>query len=70
MNVVILVDERDRSRTWGLLVRHSPGTALPNCTFIVTEAAARALREAGIRFSEISRPGEPDAAGVGASERI
>jgi hypothetical protein len=70
MNVVIRVDQRDRARAWGFLVRHSPGTALPDCTFIVTEAAARGLREAGIRFTEVTRPGEPAAAGVGASERI
>jgi hypothetical protein len=70
MNVVIQVNERHRARAWGYLVRHSPGTALPNCTFVVTEAAARGLREAGIRFTEISRPGETAAAGVGAGERI
>jgi hypothetical protein len=70
MNVVIRVDERDRARTWGFLVRHSPGTALPDCTFIVTEAAVRGLRAEGIRFTEITRTGEPATAGVGAGERV
>ena len=55
LNVVIRVSEADRARPWGLLVRRSPGTALPNNTFIVSEAEARALREAGIDFEEIAR---------------
>jgi len=71
MTVVIRVSDKDRARAWGLLVRHSPGTALPNSTFIVTDAAARALRRAGIEFTEISR--EDTGVGPGkvpAGERI
>ena len=71
MNVVIRVPEKDRARAWGLLVRHSPGTALPNSTFIISAAAARELRRAGIDFIEISRAElgvEPG--GVPAGERI
>jgi hypothetical protein len=71
MNVVIRVSDSDRARTWGFLVRHSPGTALPNNTFVVSEAAARGLREAGIDFDEVSRdPQLVSANGVAASERI
>lgn len=71
MNVVIRVSDRDRARAWGFLVRHSPGTALPNNTFVVSDAAARDLRRAGIDFDEISRDGQPSGpAGVAASERI
>jgi hypothetical protein len=71
MNVVIRVNDRDRARAWGLLVRHSTGTALPNNTFVVSDAAARDLRDAGVAFEEISRDGQPlGAAGVAASERI
>lgn len=70
MNVVIRVTAKDRARAWGLLVRHSPGTALPNSTFIVSETAARALRRAGIGFMEISRAGMGVAPeGVPAGER-
>jgi hypothetical protein len=57
MNVVIQVSDEDRPRAWGFLVRHSSGTALPNNTFIISEDAARALRSAGIAFTEISREG-------------
>ena len=53
--IVIQVAANDKARAWALLVRHSPGTALQDRTFIVSEQAVRALREAGIRFREISR---------------
>ena len=60
MKVVIQIAVSDKAKAWGLLVRHSPGTALPNRTFIVSEEAVRALGAAGIKFTEISRePGEP-----------
>jgi hypothetical protein len=57
MNIVIRVADKDRARAWGLLVRHSPGTALPNNTFIVSESAIRGLRSAGISFEQIAREG-------------
>lgn len=71
MNVVIRVSDQDQARAWGFLVRHSPGTALPNGTFIISEEAARGLRRSGVDFTEISR----DEPGVGvareaAGERI
>jgi hypothetical protein len=71
MNVVIRVSDKDRARAWGFLVRHSPGTALPNNTFIISEDAARGLRGAGIDFTEVSRDcASVGAGGMAASERI
>jgi hypothetical protein len=55
LNVVIRVTHKDRVRAWRFLVRHSPGTALPNNTFIVFETAVRGLRAEGIEFTEIAR---------------
>jgi hypothetical protein len=55
MKTVIRVSPRDSAKAWALLVRHSPGVALPDRVFVVSEEAARALRNAGIRFSELSR---------------
>lgn len=72
MTVVIRVADKDRARARGFLVRHSAGTALPDNTYVVSEAAARDMRSAGIEFTELSRdelnhqPGE----GVPAGERI
>ncbi len=71
MQLVIRVAAKDRARAWGLLVRHSAGTALPDRVFIISASAARALRTAGIEFTEISRDGvhnEPGEVAVG--ERV
>jgi hypothetical protein len=68
MRTVIRVSQRDTAKAWALLVRHSPGVALPDRVFVVSEEAARALREAGIRFSELSR--EAIASGAASGERI
>jgi hypothetical protein len=69
--VVIRVANKDRARARGLLVRHSPGTALPDNTYIVSEAAARDLRSAGIEFTEVSRDEvKPEPGGVLTGERI
>ena len=40
-----------------MLLRHSPGMVLPQRTYVISEEALRALRAAGIRFSEVSREG-------------
>ena len=55
MRVVVQVAAKDSARAGVMLVRHSAGTALRNRTFIISEEAVRALREAGVKFTEISR---------------
>jgi hypothetical protein len=71
MKVVIQVSAEDRARVWGVLVRHSPGTALPNGVFLISEDAARALRRARVNFTEVSREAVGFApGGVLAGERI
>ena len=55
MRIVIQVSAADDAKAWDLLQRHSPGVALPQRRFVVSEAAARALKDADIRFFEISR---------------
>ncbi len=71
MRVIIQVAAKDQAKAWALLVRHSPGTALPNRTFIVSPEAVRALRKAGIKFKEISREsGQPTSGGAVTGERI
>lgn len=71
MRIIIRVEEKDGAKAWGLLVRHSPGAALPNRTFIVSEEAAKALRAAGVHFTEIGRDNEaPTVTEIVAGERI
>jgi len=67
MKTVIRVSPRDSAKAWALLVRHSPGVALPDRIFVVSEEAVRALRKAGIRFAELSR--EASMSGAAAGER-
>jgi hypothetical protein len=68
MKTVIQISRRDSAKAWALLVRHSPGVALPDRVFVVSDDAIRALREAGIRFTELSRETSPS--GAAAGERI
>ena len=71
MKVVIQVAEADDAKAWALLQRHSAGAALPNRTFVVSDEAADALRQAGVRFHVLSD--DPQALteeGVPAGERI
>lgn len=55
MQMVIRVSAKDSAKAWAILVRHSPGMALPNRTFVISESAARALKKAGVRFTQLSR---------------
>jgi hypothetical protein len=68
MKTAIRVSPCDSAIAWALLVRHSPGVALPDCVFVVSDDAIRALREAGIRFTKLSR--EANTSGAAAGERI
>ena len=73
MKVMIQVSAADDAKAWAMMMRHSPGIALPNRTFIVSEESVRALREAGIRFTELSRGVDvkvPGPHGVVTGERI
>ena len=55
MRIVIQIATADDAKAWAVLQRHSPGMVLPNRTFVLLEEAVRALVEAGIRFTELSR---------------
>ncbi len=70
MSVVIQISEQDSERAFGILVRHSPGTALPDRTYILSEDAVQALRDAGIEFREIARGSEAFDKGAFTGERI
>lgn len=57
MKIVIRLTSKQEAKALPILLRHSSGTILPNRTYILNEAAVEALREAGVRFTEISRDG-------------
>jgi len=72
MKVVIQISPREEAKALPILLRHSPGMLLAKRTYIISEEATMALRDAGIRFTEISRetnaPGLEE--GVVPGERI
>jgi hypothetical protein len=71
MKVVIQIAAKDNAKAMGILLRHSPGVALRNRVYIVSADAVRALTEAGVRFTELSRESlKPDPKGLVAGERI
>ncbi len=71
MNVVIRLTGREEAKALPILLRHSPGTVLPERTYVLQQEAVQALRAAGVRFTELSRESSlPSGAGVAAGERI
>jgi hypothetical protein len=71
MKTIIQLSEVEEAKALPLLLRHSPGTVLPNRIYVVSEEAAKTLREAGVQFTELSRESNaPRLEGVGSGERI
>jgi hypothetical protein len=55
MNVAIRLSRRAELKALPILYRHSPGMMLPGRIYIVRAEAARALRQAGVSFTELCR---------------
>lgn len=53
MKVVIRLTGREEAKALPILLRHSPGAVLPDRTYTISEDAARALRAAGVAFTEL-----------------
>jgi hypothetical protein len=70
MKTIIQLSEAEEAKALPLLLRHSPGILLPNRIYMVSEEAAKTLREAGVQFTELSRESNaPCLEGVGSGER-
>jgi hypothetical protein len=54
MSVVLQFTSDNEALALPILLRHSPGTILANHTYVVDDAAANALRDAGIVFREVA----------------
>ena len=71
MKVVVRLSSSEELKALPILLRHSTGSILPDRTYVISEAAARTLRNAGVRFVELSRESNvPVLEGVAACERI
>jgi hypothetical protein len=55
MKVVVHLTKEEEAKALAILLRHSPGMVLPQRTYVLSEDALRALSEAGVQFSELSR---------------
>jgi len=71
MKTIIQLSEAEEAKALPILLRHSPGTVLPNRIYVVRKDAAKKLREAGVQFTELSRESnDSPLEGVGSGERI
>ncbi len=55
MKVAIHMTRSEEAKALPILLRHSPGMILAKGTYVVAQDALKALRKAGIRFTELSR---------------
>lgn len=71
MKVLIQMPSREEAKALPILLRHSSGMVLRNRTYVISEEAARSLRNAGITFTELGREANgPRLEGVVPGERI
>lgn len=71
MKAVTQFTKAEEARALPILLRHSPGTVLPNRTYVLDEQAVAELRKSGIRFVMLSRESQsPSLEGVGSGERV
>jgi hypothetical protein len=71
MKTIIQLSEVEDAKALPILLRHSPGTVLPNRIYVVSEDAAKRLRQAGVQFTELSHESnDAPLEGVSSGERI
>jgi len=71
MKTIIQMSEAEEAKALPILLRHSSSTVLPHRIYVVSEEAAKKLREAGVQFTELScESNAPRLEGVGSGERI
>jgi hypothetical protein len=71
MNVVIQFSATEELKALPILLRHTPGTILPNRTYIISPEAVRALQDASIHFTRVAdETNPPRLEGAPAGERI
>ena len=70
MKVIIHLTSDAEAKALPILLRHSPGMVLPQRTYVLSEDALRALRSAGVRFSELSREAAAPSLEEVAGERV
>lgn len=71
MKVIIHLTAQEELKALPILLRHTPGMVLPNRTYVISVEAAQLLREAGVRFTEVTTDANPPhLEGAESGERI
>lgn len=71
MKIIIRLSSEEELKALPILLRHSPGMVLPNRTYVLNVEAVRALREAGVRYTEVTTEANPpQLEGAESGERI
>jgi predicted Fe-Mo cluster-binding NifX family protein len=55
MKIIIQLSSEEEAKALPILLRHSPGMILPDRIYALGQDAVRLLRNAGIRFTQLSR---------------
>jgi hypothetical protein len=55
MKIVIQMSKREEAKALPILLRHSPGMVLTDRKYVISENAAKTLRDSNIKFTEVSR---------------
>ena len=71
LKVAVRFSKSEEAKALPIVLRHSPGMVLPDRTYVLSAQAVNALREAGIRFEELSTEADaPNLAGAVNGARI
>ncbi len=54
MKIIIQMSRDEEAKALPILLRHSPGMILPERTYVLGEDVVGLLRNAGVRFSQLS----------------
>jgi hypothetical protein len=55
MKIIIQLSREEEAKALPILLRHSPGMILPERTYVLGDDAVGLLRNAGIRFTQLTR---------------
>jgi hypothetical protein len=70
VKVIIQLSREEEAKALPILLRHSPGMVLPGRTYVLGEDAVGSLRDAGVRFTLVSREAIAPSLEEAASERV
>jgi len=65
MDVVIQMSKEEALKALPILYRHSPGVALQGGQYVISQAAAEAIKAAGVQFTLIATTVKPSRSGEG-----